>query len=442
MRDIMTDGNPTETAWEFCDQTGWCWSISPGQLTAPNTLYSWSLCIYDYDCNSFEITDTYGDGICCSFGNGWYDVYYDNNLVATGGAFSSSELTSNIGNCGGPNPSWDCDGLGSCYDPGTGNGMYLTQGACQANCIAPSWDCNLVTGQCFDPGTGNGQYPTLADCLADSCGNNGVQGAFGSGMYPCPHNGELKTDMIDLSAYIDVTLKCHSYYRTFAGQAFVDFYVNGAFTERVPVHPNVAVNDATFTDEIALIRVPVSVVGNANVQMSFVFDGSANVVNGFTGYYFWMIDDLELTETPNNLIDIEDVVVGGFWLDYANYTGTGLNGIVGLDYTVTPTSQLANHPYQQYHLILYLDHNNYLDHYNPMKGLYNLLDMHLELDTFHFLYLDHSNYLDHYNPMKGLYNLLDMHLELDTFHFLYLDHNNYLDHHNPMKDLVLHNFLC
>ena len=32
-------------------------------------------------------------------------------------------------------------------------------------------------------------------------------------------------------------------------------------------------------------------------------------------------------------------------MDYANYSGLGFNGIVGLDYTVTPTSQLANHPY-------------------------------------------------------------------------------------------------
>ena len=180
---------------------------------------------------------------------------------------------------------------------------------------------------------------------SDYYDNGGTQGAFGSGMYPCPHNGELMTEAIDMSPYTDVTLSFNSYYRTFAGQAFVDFYVGGVFTERVQVHANVAVNDGTFTDEIALARVPFSVVGNANVQMSFVFEGSTNSNNGFTGYYFWQIDDLELIETASNLIDIEDVVVGGFWLDYANFSGAGLNGIIGLDYTLTPTSQLANHPY-------------------------------------------------------------------------------------------------
>ena len=180
---------------------------------------------------------------------------------------------------------------------------------------------------------------------SDFYDNNGTAGAFGTGMYPTPHNGDLRTDMIDMSSYADVMLTFNSYYRTFAGQAFVDFYVAGVFVERVQVHANIAVNDATFMDEIALVRVPFSVVGNSDVQMSFVFEGSTNSNNGFTGYYFWQIDDLTLAETPANIIEVEDVVVGGFWMDYANYSGLGFNGIVGLDYTVTPTSQLANHPY-------------------------------------------------------------------------------------------------
>ena len=180
---------------------------------------------------------------------------------------------------------------------------------------------------------------------SDYYDNNGVAGAFGTGSYPTPHNGELLTDMIDLSLYSDVTLKMNSYFRTYAGQAFIDFYVSGVFQERIQVHTNLAVNESSFIDEVILSRVPFSVVGNADVQMSFVFEGSTNSNNGFSGYYFWQIDDLEIIETPLNLIKLEDVVVGGFWIDYINYTGSGFNTIVGLDYTVTPTSQLANHPY-------------------------------------------------------------------------------------------------
>ena len=31
-------------------------------------------------------------------------------------------------------PTWDCDGQGTCSDPGTGNGTYASLSACQANC--------------------------------------------------------------------------------------------------------------------------------------------------------------------------------------------------------------------------------------------------------------------------------------------------------------------
>lgn len=68
-----------------------------------------------------------------------------------------------------PGPSWDCDGQGNCYDPGTGNGLYATLGACQNNCtaVAASWDC--INGACIDPGTGNGAYSSLSACQA-TCG--------------------------------------------------------------------------------------------------------------------------------------------------------------------------------------------------------------------------------------------------------------------------------
>jgi hypothetical protein len=145
--------------------------------------------------------------------------------------------------------------------------------------------------------------------------------------------------MIDMSSYSDVTLKMNSYYRTFAGQAFVDFYVNGNFNSRVQVHSDIATNDATFTDQVALVRVPFSVAGNSNVQLSFVFEGTTNVINGFSGYYFWMIDDLELMETPSFLLETVDANHGGWEVGYATTTG------FGIDYTFKPLTQSAANPY-------------------------------------------------------------------------------------------------
>jgi hypothetical protein len=174
---------------------------------------------------------------------------------------------------------------------------------------------------------------------SDYYDNNGIQGNFGNGLYPTPHNGELMTEMIDLTAYSDVTLMAHSYFRTFMGQAFVAFYVNGVYDSQVQVHSNIALNDATTTDATALIRLPLSVCGNADVQMKFIFDGTTQAnVNG-SGYYFWMLDDLELVETPNYLMDVVDQNHGGWDIGYLSTTG------VGMDYTYKPQTQSDANPY-------------------------------------------------------------------------------------------------
>ena len=174
---------------------------------------------------------------------------------------------------------------------------------------------------------------------SDYYDNNGIQGNFGNGLYPAPHNGELMTEMIDLTAYSDVTLMAHSYFRTFMGQAFVAFYVNGVYDSQVQVHSNIALNDATTTDAIALIRFPLTVCGNADVQMKFIFDGTTQSNSNGSGYYFWMLDDLELIETPNYLMDVVDQNHGGWDIGYLSTTG------LGMDYTFKPQVQSDANPY-------------------------------------------------------------------------------------------------
>ena len=147
------------------------------------------------------------------------------------------------------------------------------------------------------------------------------------------------TDTIDLSAYTDVSLKVNSYFRTFQGQAFVAFYVNGLFISQSQVHSNLAVNESTDDSTTVLIRLPSSVCGVSNVQLEFIFDGTTQSnVNG-SGYYFWMLDDLELIETPAYLIDVLDQNHGGWDIGYASTTGSGM------DFTFKPLSQSNANPY-------------------------------------------------------------------------------------------------
>jgi len=174
---------------------------------------------------------------------------------------------------------------------------------------------------------------------SDYYDNNGSSSTMGAGMHPAPHNGELMTDTIDLTAYSDVSLKVNSYFRTFQGQAFVAFYVNGVYDSQVQVHSNLSVNESTDSNATSLIRVPSNVCGNANVQMQFLFDGTTQSNTNGSGYYFWMLDDLELLETPEYLVDVLDQNHGGWDIGYASTQGSGM------DYTFKPLLQSNANPY-------------------------------------------------------------------------------------------------
>ncbi|MCA9296043.1 MAG: hypothetical protein KC983_05985, partial [Phycisphaerales bacterium] len=50
-------------------------------------------------CFEFEITDSFGDGLCCGFGTGFYEVTFDGTLVASGGSFGASETSLPFGGC-------------------------------------------------------------------------------------------------------------------------------------------------------------------------------------------------------------------------------------------------------------------------------------------------------------------------------------------------------
>merc|ERR1711907_59976 len=50
-----------------------------------------SYCLEDNTCYTFTITDTYGDGICCSYGQGYYKGMLEGSEIFSGGKFSDSE---------------------------------------------------------------------------------------------------------------------------------------------------------------------------------------------------------------------------------------------------------------------------------------------------------------------------------------------------------------
>jgi len=97
---ISTDNYPAETSWTLKNGCSGEQLLSGGSYTSGNSLYEDEVCapanpsaIY-YE---FTINDSYGDGICCSYGSGSYKVEFDGTEMISGGQFGSEE-TKTFGN--------------------------------------------------------------------------------------------------------------------------------------------------------------------------------------------------------------------------------------------------------------------------------------------------------------------------------------------------------
>jgi len=84
---ITTDNYGSETSWRVIKEN------DQDQITgggyASNKENTERYCIPNDAC-TFEISDEYGDGMCCNFGNGSYEVWINNMSKGSGGAFGSS----------------------------------------------------------------------------------------------------------------------------------------------------------------------------------------------------------------------------------------------------------------------------------------------------------------------------------------------------------------
>ena len=90
---INTDQYPSETTWSITDGGGTT-VASGGPYSTANGTESATVCLDASGCNyTFTINDSYGDGICCGYGNGSYTVTSASSTYASGGSFGASEST-------------------------------------------------------------------------------------------------------------------------------------------------------------------------------------------------------------------------------------------------------------------------------------------------------------------------------------------------------------
>ncbi|MGB0523530.1 MAG: T9SS type A sorting domain-containing protein, partial [Flammeovirgaceae bacterium] len=85
---LVTDNYGSETSWELRNSSGT--AIATGSGYGNNQTYTETFNLAA-GCYDFVINDSYGDGICCSYGNGSYALTEGSTTLASGGSFGSSE---------------------------------------------------------------------------------------------------------------------------------------------------------------------------------------------------------------------------------------------------------------------------------------------------------------------------------------------------------------
>ena len=129
--DITPDNFATEISWNLVDTLG--------GVVASGLSESAELCLPE-DCFTFTMFDSFGDGICCAYGQGSYSVSDQNGtVIAEGGEYGSSESTSfclpAVPGC--------TDDMACNYTPGSN----IDDGSCDYSCIG----CMDTAAANYDP---------------------------------------------------------------------------------------------------------------------------------------------------------------------------------------------------------------------------------------------------------------------------------------------------
>ncbi len=120
---LTTDNYGSETSWSLSRSGSGV--VASGSGYASNQTYQEDLCVTDGD-YTFTINDTYGDGICCQYGSGSYNLVLGGSSVANGGNFNSTESTTfSLGGSGGSGSS----GLTGYYASANGLSGYALKSA-------------------------------------------------------------------------------------------------------------------------------------------------------------------------------------------------------------------------------------------------------------------------------------------------------------------------
>ena len=130
----------------------------------------------------------------------------------------------------------------------------------------------------------------------------------GAGPFPGVHSGTLTSPSIDLTGFDAVSVKFNQFARANANAVSTLIEISndgGANWTDFPINPSVVGNGGTTADDVLLVNIS-SVAGNqSDVKIRFTWSGR---------YYFWLIDDVQIVETPKH-----NIALGDFFYPAASY---------------------------------------------------------------------------------------------------------------------------
>lgn len=95
---IKTDDYPDDVSWTLTNDCEGSKVYNPNVYVSEDAEYSHTYCLPSRSAITFTIEDSYGDGLCCSEGDGGYEILVDGAVVISGGEFEDEE-TAKYGSC-------------------------------------------------------------------------------------------------------------------------------------------------------------------------------------------------------------------------------------------------------------------------------------------------------------------------------------------------------
>lgn len=285
---ITLDNYPEETTWTITDDSNnIVASGGPYGNQADGSTVTDELCLLD-GCYSFNIFDSYGDGICCSYGNGNYLLDFGNVSLASGGSFTTSDTTPFcLGSTPPPGPTCD-DGIMNGNETGIDCGGPDCNACTTVGCTEVSIDYeDFESGWGIWNDGGSDARRSANDAVYANSGNYCIR------LRDNTSTSVMTTDNIDLSSYDDITVD-FSYYARSMDNSNEGFWLqissNGGSTYNTVEEWNLG--DEFNNDERNFDAVNITGPFSSTTRLRFRCDASGNSD--------WVyLDDVEITGCIN-----------------------------------------------------------------------------------------------------------------------------------------------